>query len=141
MRSCNSLTPEEYLECIQTSLRNWVIINVLYKYLRRCLLGWHGSRLGFVAPCDERYLWALSVIQHRKDLASNVPNELVMRSCITQRVKRLAGNEIELGMKIPTIESRTSNISHDLKNGLGHRWAQTLTQTQKGTAGPIQTDK
>ena len=25
-------------------------------------------------------------------------------------VKRLAGNEIELGMKIPRIESRTSNI-------------------------------
>ena len=27
------------------------------------------------------------------------------------RVKRLAGNEIELGMKIPTIKSRASNIS------------------------------
>ena len=27
-----------------------------------------------------------------------------------QRVKRLAGNEIELGMMIPTIESRASNI-------------------------------
>ena len=27
-----------------------------------------------------------------------------------KRVKRLAGNEIELGMKIPTIESPTSNI-------------------------------
>ena len=27
-----------------------------------------------------------------------------------KRVKRLAGNEIELGMKIPTIESRASNI-------------------------------
>ena len=27
-----------------------------------------------------------------------------------ERVKRLAGNEIELGMEIPTIESRTSNI-------------------------------
>ena len=29
---------------------------------------------------------------------------------ITERVKRLAGNEIELGIKIPTIESRASNI-------------------------------
>ena len=28
-----------------------------------------------------------------------------------ERVKRLAGNEIELGMKIPTIESRASNIT------------------------------
>ena len=27
-----------------------------------------------------------------------------------KRVKRLAGNEIELGMMIPTIESRASNI-------------------------------
>ena len=27
-----------------------------------------------------------------------------------ERVKRLSGNEIELGMKIPTIESRASNI-------------------------------
>ena len=27
-----------------------------------------------------------------------------------EQVKRLAGNEIELGMKIPTIESRASNM-------------------------------
>ena len=27
-----------------------------------------------------------------------------------ERVKRLAGNEIEVGIEIPTIESRTSNI-------------------------------
>ena len=27
-----------------------------------------------------------------------------------EQVKRLVGNEIELGMKIPTIESRASNI-------------------------------
>ena len=43
-------------------------------------------------------------------LASNVTNELVAGRCITERVKRLAGNEIELGMRIPTIESRASNI-------------------------------
>ena len=43
-------------------------------------------------------------------LASNVTNELVAGWCITERVKRLAGNEIELGIEIPTIESRTSNI-------------------------------
>ena len=45
-----------------------------------------------------------------RSLASNVTNELVAGSCITERVKRLAGNEIELGMKIPTIESQGSNI-------------------------------
>ena len=43
-------------------------------------------------------------------LARNVTNELVAGWYITERVKRLASNEIELGMKIPTIESRASNI-------------------------------
>ena len=43
-------------------------------------------------------------------LASNVTNELVAGCCIMERVKRHAGNEIELGMMIPTIESRASNI-------------------------------
>ena len=43
-------------------------------------------------------------------LASNVTNELVTRQCITERVKRLTGNEIELGMRIQTIKSRASNI-------------------------------
>ena len=33
-----------------------------------------------------------------------------------KRVKRLAGNKIELGMKIPTIESRASNITIDKGN-------------------------
>ena len=43
-------------------------------------------------------------------LASNVANELVMGCGTTERVKRLAGDEIELGIEIPTIESRASNI-------------------------------
>ena len=33
-----------------------------------------------------------------------------------ERVKRLASNEIELGMEIPTIESRASNIPMDKGN-------------------------
>ena len=33
-----------------------------------------------------------------------------------ERVKKLAGNEIELGMKISTIESRASNIPTDKRN-------------------------
>ena len=36
----------------QTSQRNWVTIKVHYGYLRKCLLGWHESRLGFVTPYD-----------------------------------------------------------------------------------------
>ena len=59
---------------------------------------------------SERYLGALSVMQITISLASNIAKELVMESCITLRVKRLAGNEIELGIEIPTIESRASNI-------------------------------
>ena len=59
---------------------------------------------------SERYLWALSVRHITISLASNVTNELVTRCCITERVKRLAGNEIELGIEIPMIESRASNI-------------------------------
>ena len=43
-------------------------------------------------------------------------NELVAGCCITERVKRLADNEIELGMKIPTIEYRASNIPMDKGN-------------------------
>ena len=43
-------------------------------------------------------------------------NGLVMGYCIMERVKRLADNEIELGMEIPTIESRASNISPDKGN-------------------------
>ena len=50
------------------------------------------------------------------NLASNVTNELVAGSCITEQVKRLAGNEIELGIEIPTIESRASNIPIDKGN-------------------------
>ena len=49
-------------------------------------------------------------------LASNVTNKLVAGRCITERVKRLAGNEIELGMKIPTIEPWASNIPIDKGN-------------------------
>ena len=58
---------------------------------------------------SERYLWAHSVI-NIISLASNVTNELVTGWCITERLKTLGGNEIELGMKISMIESRESNI-------------------------------
>ena len=58
----------------------------------------------------ERYLWALSVMHITISLASNVTNELVTGCSIMEQVKRLVGNEIELGIEIPTIESRESNI-------------------------------
>ena len=62
----------------------------------------------------ERYLWAHSVMHHNNEL--NVTKELVTGSSIAVRVKRLAGNEIEHGIGIPTIESRASNIPIDKGN-------------------------
>ena len=62
----------------------------------------------------ERYLWAHSVMHHHNELS--VTKELVTGSCVTEQVKRLAGNEIEQGMGIPTIESRESIIPVDKGN-------------------------
>ena len=53
-------------------------------------------------------------MHHNNEL--NVTKELVTGSCVMERVKRLAGNEIELGIEIPTIESRASNIPIDKGN-------------------------
>ena len=64
----------------------------------------------------ERYLRAHSVIQHHNEIARNVTKELATGSCIMEQVKRLPGNEIELGMEIPMIESRASNIAIDKGN-------------------------
>ena len=58
---------------------------------------------------SERNLRAHLVIQDHIELASNVTKILVTGSCITERLKRLASNEIELGMEIPTTESWASN--------------------------------
>ena len=110
MRLCNSRIPEEHLVCYLTSQRNWVIIKMLYKCLRWCLLSWHRSRLGFVTPCIGEVSWSLSVMHITISLASNVTNELYTGCSITEQVKRLAGNEIELGMRILTIEPWESNI-------------------------------
>ena len=116
MRLCNSRLPEEHFVCYQTSQRNWVIIKMIYRYLRRCLLSWHGSRLGFVTPSiGEVSLGPLGNTYHNK-LQSKVTNDLVAGWYITEWVKRLANNEIELGMKIPTIKSRASNIQIDKGN-------------------------
>ena len=110
MRLCNSRIPEEHFVCYQTSKCNWVIIKMLYRCLGCCLLSWHRSRLGFVTPSIGEVSLALSVMHIMISLASNVTNELVTGWCITERVKRLAGNEIELGIEIPMIESLASNI-------------------------------
>ena len=110
MRLCNSRLPEEQFVCYQTSQRNWVIIKVLYRCLQRYLLDWRISRLGFVTPIVGEVSLGPLGNTHHLSLASIATNELVAGWCITKRVKRLAGNEIELGIEIPTIESRASNI-------------------------------
>ena len=98
MRLCNSGLPEEHFVCYQTSQRNWVIIKVLYRCLQRYLLGWRISRLGFVTPnVGEVSLGPLGSAHHLS-LASIATNELVIKWCVTERVERLAGNEIELGI-------------------------------------------
>ena len=67
MRLCNSRIPEECLVCYQTSQCNRVIINMIYRYLRRCLLGWHRSRLGFVtSSVGELSLGPLGNAHHKK---------------------------------------------------------------------------
>ena len=56
-----------------------------------------------------------------------------------EQVKRLAGNEIKLGMKIPTIESRESNILMDkgnyicCHNGLTDKDLRRICRSQYGT--------
>ena len=81
--------------CYQTSQRKWVIIKVLYRCLQRYLLGWRISKLGFVTPIvGEVSLGPLGNAHHLS----------------------LAGNEIERGIGIPTIESRVSNILIDKGN-------------------------
>ena len=55
-----------------------------------------------------------------------------------ERVKRLAANDIELGMKIPTIGSRASNIPMDkenyvcCQNGSTHKDLRRICKSQDG---------
>ena len=94
MRLCNSRLPEEHFVCYQTSQCNWVIIKVLYRCLRWYLLSWHRSRIGFVtSSVEEVSLGPLGYTHHNKP-CKQMTNELVTRWCITKRVKRLVGNEI-----------------------------------------------
>ena len=78
---------------------------------------------------------------HHKKPCKQMTNELVMRCCITKRVKRLAGNKIELGMKILTIESWASNIPMDKGNyvcchdGSTDKYLRRICRSQYGHPG------
>ena len=79
-------------------------------------MGWHISSLGFVTPSiGEVSLGPLGNTHHKKP-CKQMTNELVTRCCITERVKELAGNKIELGIEILMIESRACNILMDKGN-------------------------
>ena len=67
----------------------------------------------------KRYLWAHSVGHHHN--VHNVTKELITGLCVMERVKRLAGNEIEQGIGIPTIESRASTMPLDKANCIRDR--------------------
>ena len=116
MRLCNSRLPEELFVCYQTSQHNWVIIKEHYRCLQRYMLGWRISRLGFVTPIVGEVSLGPLGNTHHLSLASIVTNELVMKWCITERVKRLASNEIELG-----IGYRRSNLGQ-----VTYRWQREL---------------
>src|SRR5918994_5439605 len=88
MRLCNSRLPEEHFVCYQTSQRNWVIIEVLYRCFRRYMLSWRISRLGFVTPIVGEVSLGPLGNAHHLSIASIATNELVARRCITKRVKR-----------------------------------------------------
>ena len=81
-----------------TLCATWVIIKELYRCLQRYMLGWRISRLGFVTPIVGEVTLGPLGNAHHISLASIATNELVAGWCITERVKRLASNEIELGM-------------------------------------------
>ena len=116
MRLCNSRIPEEHFMYYQTSQHNWVIIKMLYRCVQRCLLGCHRSRLGFVTPCiGEVSLGPLGNAHHYKP-CKQCDKWVSCGMNITERVKRLAGNKIERGIGIPTIESWASNIPIDKGN-------------------------
>ena len=106
------------------------------------MLGWRISRLGFVTLIVGEVSLGPLGNAHHISLASIATKELVARGCITKRVKRLAGNEIELGMKIPTIESQASNMPTDTGNytcchkGLTDKDLRGICRNQYGHPGP-----
>ena len=61
-------------------------------------MGWRISRLGFVTPIVGEVSLGPLGNAHHLSLASIPTNEIVAGRCITERVERLAVNEIELGI-------------------------------------------
>jgi hypothetical protein len=89
-------------------------VTTLTWWLKRCILGFPmeyveacASRAGFVLPRDGMILWAHSVRFH--PMLRHVTRSQGWN--ITERVNDNVGNEIELGVEIPTIKSRILHVS------------------------------
>ena len=141
MRLCNSRLLEELFVCHQTSQRNWVIIKVLHRCLRRYLLSWRISRLGFVTPIVGEVSLGPLGNAHHSSLASIATNKLVAGWCITKRVKRLAGNEIELGIgyrrsNLGQVTYRWQREQRMLLCGLTYKDLRRMCRSQYGHPGP-----
>ena len=141
MRLCNSRLPEEHLGCYQTSQRNWVIIKVLYRCFQRYMLDWHNSRLGFVTPIVGEVSLGPLGSTHHLSLASIITNKLVMRWRIIERVKRLACNEIELGIgyrrsNLGQVTYRWQREQCMLLCGLTDKDLRRICRSQYGHPGP-----
>ena len=142
MRLCNSRVPEEHFVCYQTSQHNWVIIKELYRCLQRYMLGWRISRLGFVTPIVGEVSLGPLGNAHHISLASIATNELVAGWCITERVKRLVGNEIELGIgyrrsNLGQVTYRWQREQHMLLCGLTDKDLRTICGSQYEHPGSI----
>src|SRR3954464_14088842 len=96
------------------------------------MLGWRISRLGFVTPI----VGEVSV-----GPLGNATNMLVVRLCITERVKRLAGNEIELGIgyrrsNLGQVTYRRQREQRMLLCGLTDKDLRRICRSQYGHPGP-----
>ena len=79
-------------------------------------VGLHGPRLRFVAPCDREISLGPLGNTTSQEACKNVTNEFSHEILYYVTSEETVGNDIKLGMEIPTIESRASNISPDKGN-------------------------
>ena len=104
-------------------------------------VGWRISRLGFVTPIVGEVSLGPLGNTHHISLASITTNMLVVRWCITERVKRLAGNEIELGIgyrrsNLGQVTYRWQREQRMLLCGLTDKDLRRICRNQYGHPGP-----
>ena len=103
----------------QPSRRNRVIIKVSYRCSEKYLLGCMYQEWDLSIHMTERYTLGPLSKAHSISLASTWLRSWSQRMLHYGTSKEyLPGNEIELGMVIPTFESRASKISRDKGNGI-----------------------